>query len=67
MIDWHHLFGWTLTDYFRNSNYQVNLEKDLSIKPQQLDVLIIEKSEGKTHSRIARRFRKFVEAQLIKL
>jgi len=47
MIDWHHLFGWTLTDYFRNSNYQVNLEKDLSIKPQQLDVLIIEKSEGK--------------------
>jgi len=36
MIDWHHLFGWTLTDYFRNSNYQVNLEKDLSIKPQQL-------------------------------
>lgn len=46
MIDWHHLFGWTLMDYFRDSNYQVDLEKDLSVKPQLLDVIIIEKSTG---------------------
>jgi len=44
MIDWHHLFGWTLTDYFRNSNYRVDLEKDVSKKPQRLDVIIIEES-----------------------
>ena len=46
MIDWHHLFGWTLMDYFTGSNYNVDLEKDLSVKPQLLDVVIIEKSTG---------------------
>ena len=46
MIDWHHLFGWTLMDYFTGSNYSVDLEKDLSVKPQLLDVVIIEKSTG---------------------
>jgi hypothetical protein len=46
MIDWHHLFGWTLTDYFTGSNYRVDLEKDLSVKPQFLDVMIIEESFG---------------------
>ncbi len=46
MIDWHHLFGWTLMDYFTNSNYRIELEKDLSTKPQFLDVVIIEESTG---------------------
>ncbi len=46
-INWHHLFGWTLTDYFTGSNYKVEIEKDLSTKPQLLDVLIIEKTDGK--------------------
>jgi len=46
MIDWHHLFGWSLMDYFTGSNYSVDLEKDLSVKPQLLDVVIIEKSTG---------------------
>ncbi|HDN25721.1 MAG TPA: hypothetical protein ENG03_01230 [Thioploca sp.] len=46
MIDWHNLFGWTLTDYFRNSNYRVDFEKYLSIKPQRLDVVIVKKSDG---------------------
>jgi hypothetical protein len=45
-IDWHRLFGITLFDYFSNSNYQVKLEKDLSLQQQYLDVIIIEKSEG---------------------
>ncbi|HEC85026.1 MAG: hypothetical protein DRR08_13445 [Candidatus Parabeggiatoa sp. nov. 2] len=46
MIDWHHLFEWTLVDYFTGSNYRVDLEKDISVKPQRLDVLLIEKSTG---------------------
>ncbi len=48
MIDWHHLFGWTLMDYFTGSNYRVELEKDLSVKPQLLDIVIIEKATGTT-------------------
>ena len=40
MIDWHRIFGLALTDLFTNSNYQVELEKDLSIQQQFLDVVI---------------------------
>ncbi|RKZ93571.1 MAG: hypothetical protein DRR19_00640 [Candidatus Parabeggiatoa sp. nov. 1] len=40
MIDWHHLFG-------LESNYEVELEKSLSLQQQYLDVVIIKKSEGK--------------------
>ncbi len=47
MIDWHHLFGLTLKDYLTESNYDVELEKDLSLQQQYLDVVIIKKSEGK--------------------
>ncbi len=46
MIDWHRLFGLTLTDYFTDSCYKVEMEKDLSIKQQLLDVLIIEQRSG---------------------
>ena len=42
MIDWHRLFGMGLTDLFAYTNYKVELEKDLSIKQQFLDVVIIE-------------------------
>ena len=47
MIPWHRLFGLTLTDFFLNTAYEVELEKDLSLKQQLLDVVIIEKKEGK--------------------
>ena len=47
MIPWHRLFGLTLADFFLNSAYEVELEKDLSLKQQLLDVVIIEKKEGK--------------------
>jgi hypothetical protein len=47
MIDWHHLFGLTLKDYLTDSNYEVELEKYLSLQQQYLDVVIIKKSEGK--------------------
>ena len=33
-------------DYFTGSNYKVDMEKDLSVKPQLLDVIIIEKLTG---------------------
>jgi hypothetical protein len=40
------LFGLGVTDYFTDSGYEVKLEKDLSIKQQFLDVLIIEQESG---------------------
>ena len=46
MIDWHRLFGLTLTDFFTGSAYRVEMETDLSIKQQLLDILIIEQEEG---------------------
>jgi len=46
-IDWHRTFGLTLTDFFTDSNFQVELEKELSVKKQFLDVVIIKKTEGK--------------------
>ena len=47
MIPWHRLFGLTLTDFFQGSSYAVELEKDLSLKQQLLDVVIIKRQEGK--------------------
>jgi hypothetical protein len=37
---------WTLVDYFRNSNYYVDFEKDLSTKPQKLDAIIVKESDS---------------------
>ena len=45
-IDWHRLFGLTLTDFFTYSPFMVELEKDLSLKRQLLDVVIIRKKDG---------------------
>ncbi len=42
MIAWHRLFGLTLTDYFHDTIYKVEIEKDLSLKQQLLDVVILE-------------------------
>ena len=46
MIDWHRLFGLILMDLFTDSQYEVELEKDLSMQRQLLDVVIIEQGEG---------------------
>lgn len=46
MMEWHRLFGLALTDYFTDSAYRVELEKDLSLKLQLLDVVIIEQNSG---------------------
>jgi hypothetical protein len=45
-IDWHRLFGLVLMDLFIDSNCAVELEKELSIKKQYLDVVIIKKTAG---------------------
>ena len=46
MINWHRLFGLALTDFFSNSPYEVELEKDLSLKQQFLDIVIIKKNNN---------------------
>ncbi len=46
MIPWHRLFGLTLTDYFHDTAYKVEIEKDLSLKQQLLDVVILERKKG---------------------
>ncbi|MGH8556423.1 MAG: calcium-binding protein [Methylococcales bacterium] len=44
MINWHRLFGLFLTDFFTDSPFDVELEKDLSSKRQFLDVVIIRRN-----------------------
>ena len=46
MTNWHRLFGLFLTDFFANSPFEVELEKDLSIKQQWLDVVVLRKMPG---------------------
>ena len=46
IIKWHHLFGITLTDYFTHSNFEVELEKEVSLKKQYIDIVILRKTEG---------------------
>jgi len=46
-MDWHRYFGLLLVDFFAGSPFVVELEKDLSIKQQFLDVVIIRKRKGR--------------------
>jgi hypothetical protein len=46
-MDWHRLFGLILTDFFTDSPYVVELEKDLSGRKQLLDVLILRTGPGR--------------------
>jgi len=47
VIKWHDLFGLALTDLFKDSNFEVKTEQNMSVKAQYVDVLIISKSAGK--------------------
>ncbi len=51
-MDWHRLFGLLLTDFFTGSPFIVELEKDLSIKQQYLDVVILRKRKGRFTERL---------------
>jgi len=44
-INWHRLFGLMLTDYFSDRGFRVELEKDLSLKRQLLDVVVVEQED----------------------
>jgi hypothetical protein len=44
--DWHRLFGLILTYFFQGSPFRVELEKDLSLKKQLLDVVVLRREEG---------------------
>ena len=46
-MDWHRQFGLVLIDYFTGTPFEVELEKDLSIKQQYLDVVIVRKGKGR--------------------
>jgi hypothetical protein len=43
---WHRLFGVTLTDLFAGTPWRVELEKELALRSQLLDVVIIEQGAG---------------------
>ena len=43
-MNWHHMFGVLVQDFFRGTPCVVELERDLSAKSQFLDVLIIRKT-----------------------
>uniref|UniRef100_UPI004055CFD2 hypothetical protein n=1 Tax=Candidatus Electrothrix sp. TaxID=2170559 RepID=UPI004055CFD2 len=46
-IDWHRLLGLIFTDFFTGSAWSVELEKDLSMKRQLLDIIILRQDAGK--------------------
>jgi hypothetical protein len=45
--DWHRLFGMLLTDFFTDSPFVVDVERDLSEQQQFLDVVIVRRRRGK--------------------
>jgi hypothetical protein len=45
-VYWHRLFGLMLMDYLSNRGFRVELEKDLSLKRQLLDVVVVEQENG---------------------
>src|SRR5438876_11635957 len=51
-MNWHRLFGLLLTDFFAGSPFIVELEKDLSLKKQLLDVVILRKGQGRFVGRL---------------
>jgi hypothetical protein len=50
--DWHRLFGLILTDFFTGSPFRVELEKDLSLRKQLLDVVVLRREEGPFNERL---------------
>ena len=48
-INWHRLLGLLLLDYFTETPFSVEIEKDLSFKEQLLDVAIFRRTPGELH------------------
>src|SRR5438067_3606222 len=50
--DWYRLFGLLLTDFFRDSPFTVEVERDLSVQQQLLDVVIVRRGRGRLALRL---------------
>jgi hypothetical protein len=50
--DWHRLFGLLLTDFFTDSPFTVEVERDLSQQQQLLDVVIVRRGRGRFVGRL---------------
>lgn len=50
--DWHRLFGLLLTDFFTDSPFIVEVERDLSQQQQLLDVVIVRRGQGQFAGRL---------------
>ncbi len=50
--DWHRLFGLLLTDFFTDSPFAVEVERDLSVQQQLLDVVIVRRGRGRFPDRL---------------
>jgi hypothetical protein len=46
LMNWHRLFGLLLTDFFTGSPFIVELEKDLSLRKQLLDDVVVRRGRG---------------------
>ena len=62
---WHRLFGLSLVDFFRGMPVTVELEKDLSLKQQLLDVVLIRKEAGPLPCRLPDGFEELAAHNLI--
>ena len=50
--DWHRLFGLLLADFFTDSPFTVEVERDLSAQQQFLDVVILRRGRGRFVGRL---------------
>ena len=62
---WHRLFGLSLVDFFRGMPVTVELEKDLSLKQQMLDVVLIRKGSEPLSDRLPDGFEELAPHNLI--
>src|SRR5690348_555859 len=62
---WHRLFGLSLVDFFRGTAVSVELEKDLSLKQQLLDVVLLRKGAGPLPLRLPDGFEELAEHNLV--
>ena len=62
---WHRLFGLSLVDFFRGMPVSVELERDLSLKQQFLDVVIIRKGSAPLPCRLPDGFEELAAHNLV--
>src|SRR5258708_31374772 len=64
-IPWHRLFGLSLVDFFRGLPVHVEMEKDLSLKQQLLDVVLIRKEAAAVPCRLPDGFEELAAHNLV--